>query len=62
MIKFKKEENQEFIILEETIPDTQKKIKQWLSIGYEITFINQLSREHSNGVTLLITTLIRSKN
>ena len=31
--------NKEFICMEETVGDTQKKIRQWVSIGYTINII-----------------------
>lgn len=33
----------EFICMAETPADTQKKIRQWMSTGYQIEFISQSS-------------------
>ncbi len=52
----------EYIFLNETPADTQKKIKTWLSTGYKIEFINQQTiYQEDNGVFRTFTSLYRSK-
>jgi hypothetical protein len=48
--------DEEFLVLTEKPADTQKKIKQWVSTGYQVTIINQCY-----GTNTLITTLTRRK-
>ena len=50
----------EFIILEETVSDTQKKIKQWISTQYSINILFQ-HIVTKGSITYLITTLLRKK-
>ncbi len=50
-------ESGEFMVMVELPTDTQKKIKQWLSTGYEITIISQLLMDK-----MIVTTLTRTKN
>lgn len=52
--------NKEFICMEETISDTQKKIKTWVSSGYEINIIFQ-SIVIKQDITYMVTSLWRSK-
>ena len=47
--------NKEFICMEETVSDTQKKIRAWVSTGYQIEIIEQ-------NVTLHELTLIDKLN
>lgn len=54
----------EFICMEETPQETQKKIRQWVSSGYEIDVIAQHLIQPSsatNGHPILVTSLWRSK-
>lgn len=53
----------EFICMEETVSDTQKKIRQWSSTGYSIEIVSQqvIKDSSTNGVTVLVTSLWRKK-
>lgn len=55
--------NKEFICMEETVQDTQKKIRQWTSTGYEVNIVSQLiiKGPETSGVTVLVTSLWRIK-
>lgn len=53
----------EFICMAETPTDTQKKIRQWLSTGYQIEFISQSSCYIDNLGNIVVTTsLFRVKS
>ena len=49
--------------MEETVQDTQKKIRQWTSTGYEVNIVSQLiiKGPETNGITVLVTSLWRIK-
>jgi len=53
----------EFVILRETPIDTQKKIRQWVSTGYDIEIVAQhVERDQRTGAILwLLTSLWRVK-
>jgi len=53
----------EFVCMEETIHDTQKKIRTWVSSGYtiELTAQHLVPIEDTNGTRFLITSLWRWK-
>ena len=53
----------ELVILEETVIDTQKKIRTWVSSGYEIEIVAQhlIKDASTSGTTVLITSLWRIK-
>ena len=55
--------NKEFICMEETIQDTQKKIRQWTSTGYEVNIVSQIIMKgpETCGITILVTSLWRIK-
>ena len=52
----------EFVVLTETPIDTQKKIRQWVSTGYEIEIVAQhTEKDRNTGIILkLITSLWRN--
>lgn len=50
----------EFICMAETPPDTQKKIRQWLSTGYSIDILAQSSTTDGLGNTTVVTSLTRT--
>lgn len=53
----------EFICMAESPEDTQKKIRQWLSTGYQIEFISQSSCAIDEGGKIFVTTsLFRVKS
>ena len=54
-------ENREFICMEETVKDTQKKIRTWSSTGYDVWIVSQNIRYHVNDVTMVVTSLWRAK-
>ena len=51
----------EFVCMQETAIDTQKKIRQWLSTGYTIEFLAQSSTTDGLGNTTVVTSLFRIK-
>ena len=61
--------NKEFICMEETVSDTQKKIRTWVSTGYQIEIISQssfgvfdISQFGKHDKTIVVTSLWRWKN
>ena len=53
----------EFVVLTDTPIDTQKKIRQWVSTGYDIEIVAQHAEKDRNTgkIVNLITSLWRSK-
>ena len=51
----------EFICMSETVTQTQKVIRQWLSTGYTIEFLAQSSTTDGLGNTTVVTSLFRIK-
>ena len=52
----------EFICMSETVTQTQKVIRQWLSTGYTIEFLAQSSTTDGLGNTTVVTSLYRIKS
>lgn len=50
----------EFICMAETPPDTQKKIRQWMSTGYNIEILAQSSNYIQGEGLIIVTSLIRT--
>ena len=53
----------EFLIMKETLLDTQKKISTWVTSGYEIEIVAQFYKcdSSTNGSDVLITSLWKIK-
>ena len=51
----------EFVCMQETAIDTQKKIRQWLSTGYTIEIISQSSTYIAGEGIIVVTSLYRIK-
>lgn len=56
-IKASKECKKEYICMKESISDTQKKIRQWMSSGYRIDILFQFNAE----LNFIVTSLYRIK-
>ena len=54
------ENKREFICMIETYTDTQKKIRQWESTGYEVYIVSQNTEVFDNKI-VIITSLWRAK-
>jgi len=54
-------QTQEFLVLQTTAIETQKKIKTWISTDYTIDIIAQSSVVTPKGEVIVITSLWRSK-
>lgn len=52
--------SKEYVCMEETPEETQKKIRQWVSTGYKITFMFQQSHITYKG-TIVVSSLWREK-
>ena len=52
----------EFICMSETVTQTQKVIRQWLSTGYTIEFISQSSTYIAGDGLVVVTSLFRTKS
>ena len=52
----------EFICISETVTQTQKVIRQWLSTGYTIEFIAQSSTYVEGEGIIVVTSLFRTKS
>lgn len=50
----------EFICMAETPTDTQKKIRQWMSTGYEVELLAQSSHYVPGEGLIVVTSLIRT--
>ena len=50
----------EFICMAETPTDTQKKIRQWMSTGYEVELLAQSSNYIPGEGLVVVTSLIRT--
>jgi hypothetical protein len=50
----------EFICMAETPADTQKKIRQWMSTGYEVELLAQSSHYVPGEGLIVVTSLIRT--
>ena len=53
----------EFLVIQETLVDTQKKISTWVISGYEIEIVAQFHKcdSSTNGFDVLITSLWKIK-
>jgi len=52
----------EFICMQETVSDTQKKIRTWVSSGYQIVISSQTAIwNNTHSITYVITSLWRWK-
>ena len=52
----------EFICMSETVAQTQKAIRQWLSTGYTIDLISQSSTHVAGEGIIVVTSLFRTKS
>lgn len=53
--------NKEYVCMEETPEETQKKIRQWVSTGYTIEIVFQGLPVKNNATTTVVTSLYRTK-
>ena len=53
--------SKEFICMQEDVSDTQKKIRTWVSSGYEIEIVAQCTTMWSGGKIEVVTSLWRTK-